>query len=303
MYNDRTFMEELKFRFNYGGMHVKLIFINAIVFLVLGIIQVFTRLLGHENGWIDLILVHVFTLDASFWGLITKPWGLFTSMFAHFGFMHFLFNMLFLYFSGKMLEDFFGSKRLLYTYIVGGIAGGLFEVVAHEIFPAMGSQHIVIVGASGSIMAIFIGLAFYRPNLQIMLFGILPVRMIILGGLYLLYDILSLGANDGTAHFAHLGGALLGIWAVQNPFGSNNILFRIESWVDSIVKKWKSRSSKSHLKVKKGGRTFKSDAEYNVDKKKQQEKMDAILDKISKSGYESLSKAEKDFLFNQSQNG
>lgn len=303
MYNERTFVDELKYRFNYGGMHVKLIFINAIVFLALGIIQVFTRLLGQENGLVDVLLVQLFSLDASFWGLITKPWGLFTSMFAHFGFMHFIFNMLFLYFSGKMLEDFFGPKRLLYTYLVGGIAGGLFEVVAHEVFPAMADQRIVIVGASGSIMAIFIGLAFYRPNLQVLLFGILPVRMIILGGLYLLYDILSLGANDGTAHFAHLGGALLGIWAVQNPFGSTNILFRIESWVDHLAQKWRSRTKKSHLKVKKGGRTYKSDADFNLDKKQQQERMDAILDKISKSGYESLSKAEKDFLFNQSKNG
>lgn len=306
MQSDRNFFEELKYRYTYGGMHVKLIFVNAIVFLFIAVLLVFARLMGKspEMGWLSYFLRQIFTLQADFWGLLTKPWGLFTSMFAHFGFIHFIFNMIFLYFSGKILESFFGSKRLLYTYLVGGIAGGLFEILAHEIFPAMATQTNVIVGASGSIMAIFMALAFYRPNLEVRLFGIIPVRLIILGILYLLYDIFSLGANDGTAHFAHLGGAIVGILSIKNPHSSRNFLFVIEQKVDQFLNKIKSWAQpKSKLKVKKGGAPFRKDEDFNVDRKLRQEKTDAILDKISKSGYESLTKAEKDFLFNQSKNG
>ena len=107
MQSDRNFFEELKYRYTYGGMHVKLIFVNAIVFLFIAVLLVFARLMGQssEMGWLSFFLRQIFTLQADFWGLLTKPWGLFTSMFAHFGFIHFIFNMIFLYFSGKILEN------------------------------------------------------------------------------------------------------------------------------------------------------------------------------------------------------
>jgi membrane associated rhomboid family serine protease len=298
MQTDRTFIDEIKYRFNYGGMHIKLIFVNLAVFLFIGILLVISRLMGMNGLIIQAYLSDIFALQADFEGLLFKPWGIVTSIFSHFGLFHFLFNMIFLYFAGKMLEDFFGSKRLLSTYIVGGIAGGLFEVLAHEIFPGLATQTSVVVGASGSIMAIFMGLAFYRPNLEVRLFGLFPVKLILLAGLYLVYDILSLGANDGTAHFAHVGGAVVGIFSVQNPHSASNFLFKLEQFFGNLFKK----RTKSHLKSERGG-TFKSDYDYNQEKKNRQEKIDAILDKISKSGYESLTKAEKEMLFNQSKNG
>jgi membrane associated rhomboid family serine protease len=299
MQSDRSFFEELKYRYTYGGMHMKLIFINALVFLAVGILLVIARLLGINGIGIPALLTDIFALQADFAGLLFKPWGLFTSIFAHFQFFHFLFNMLVLFFVGKLYEDFFGSKRLLSTYLLGGIAGGLFEILAHELFPGLANQAVVVVGASGSIMAIFVGLAFYRPNLEVRLFGIVPVKLILLAGLYLLYDILSLGANDNTAHFAHVGGALLGILAIQNPHSSSNFMYKIEVFFSNL---FKTRPKKTKLKAEKGGR-FKSDEQFNVEKKARQEKIDAILDKISKSGYESLTKAEKEMLFNQSKNG
>ncbi len=292
MQNNNTFIDDLKLRYKTGGMHIKLIFVNAAVFIALGIVTVISRLAGFDFTFLS----DIFALDANFHGLLTKPWGLFTSIFSHFNFLHFLFNMIFLYFSGRLLEQFFGGKRLLLIYILGGLAGGLFEIVAHEVFPGLIHQQTVVVGASGSIMAIFIALAFYRPNLQLMLFTF-PVKIIYLAGIYILIDFLSLGLNDGTAHFAHLGGALFGIMSVKNPHSSRNFLSRIESFFDRIFSKKKPRMTVTR------GNPRKTDYEYNEDKKTRQERTDAILDKISKSGYESLTKAEKDFLFNQSQNG
>lgn len=303
MQNDRSLIDELKFRYQHGGMHMKLIFINAAVFLLIAIAGVIGRLISPEaNVAVSYFLSDVFSLQADFYGFLEKPWGLITSIFAHFGFLHFLFNMLFLYFAGMMLEQFFGGKRLLYTYLIGGIAGGIFEILAHEIFPGMAQYPTVIVGASGSIMAIFIALAFYRPNMRVNLFGVLPVRLMILAGLYLLSDLLSLGMQDGTAHFAHIGGAIIGIISVQNPHSSRNFLFLIEKFFDKLFSAQIFKKSKPKMTATRGGAT-KSDYDYNAEKKARQQKTDIILDKISKSGYESLTKAEKEFLFNQSKNG
>lgn len=304
MQNNNNILEELKFRFNHGGMFMKLIFINVAVFLCISLLEVFGRLLGMNTEWLKLL----FGLQANFYGLLFYPWGLFTSIFAHFHVIHLLMNMVLLYFVGKILEQFFGSKRLLTIYLLGGIAGGILEILAHEIFPLFANQSMVVVGASGSIMAIFMALAFYRPNLKVMLFGVVPVRLILLAGLYLLYDALSLGLNDGTAHFAHIGGAIIGFAAAQQAHSSVSIFARFENFIDRISSRLKgtfTSTKKPKMKVYKGGGggSRKVDYEYNEDKKAKQEKTDAILDKISKSGYESLTKAEKDFLFNQSKNG
>jgi membrane associated rhomboid family serine protease len=304
MQNDRNFIQDIKYRYQFGGMYMKLLFVNAAVFILIGLLRVISHLAGPMTEMPVMDLLHdLFTLDASFRGLLLKPWGLFTSMFAHFDFIHFLVNMLFLFMAGRALEQFFGPKRLFYIYLTGGIIGGIFEVLAHELIPVMATQQVVVVGASGAIMAIFMALAFYRPNMTVMLFGLIAVPIILLAGIFLLSNFLDLGANDNTAHFAHIGGALLGIVAAQHPQSSRNLIAVIEKYLDRFWKKLQHIfRPKPKLTVSKGG-VKKTDYEYNEEKKLRQQKTDAILDKISKSGYESLSKAEKEFLFNQSKHG
>jgi membrane associated rhomboid family serine protease len=301
--DDKNIFQDLKYRFQFGGMHVKLLFVNAIVFIFIGFLHVFTRLLGNvEIEQSTSILLHdIFALQADFLGLITKPWGLITSIFSHFEFMHFLFNMLFLFFAGQLYEQLFGGKKLLNIYILGGIAGGILEIVAHELFPALSNSQSIVVGASGSIMAIFIAAAMYRPNTKIMLFGILPIRIIVLAGIYFIYDLLSLGMPDGTAHFAHIGGGMIGIISVKTMNKPNNILVRFTRFTDKIFAIFKRDffKKKNTLNVERGGRPL-TDEEYIARKKENQAKTDAILDKISKSGYESLTSKEKEFLFKQS---
>ena len=301
--DDKNIFQDLKYRFQNGGMHVKLLFVNAIVFILIGFLHVFTRLLGNiEFQQTTAIFLHdIFALQADFLGLITKPWGLITSIFSHFEFMHFLFNMLFLFFAGQLYEQLFGGKKLLNIYILGGIAGGILEIVAHELFPALSNSQSIVVGASGSIMAIFIATAMYRPNTKIMLFGILPIRIIVLAGIYFIYDLLSLGMPDGTAHFAHIGGGIIGIISVRTMDKPNNILTRFTRFTDKVFRLF-SRDffrKKNSFKVERGGRPL-TDEEFIELKKENQAKIDAILDKISKSGYESLSSKEKEFLFKQS---
>ena len=301
--DDKNIFQDLKYRFQFGGMHVKLLFVNAIVFIFIGFLHVFTRLLGDvEIQQSTAILLHdIFALQADFSGLITKPWGLITSIFSHFEFMHFLFNMLFLFFAGQLYEQLFGGKKLLNIYILGGITGGILEIVAHELFPALSNSQSIVVGASGSIMAIFIAAAMYRPNTKIMLFGILPIRIIVLAGIYFIYDLLSLGMPDGTAHFAHIGGGIIGVISVKTMDKPNNILTRFARFTDKIFAIFKRDffKKKNTLNVERGGRPL-TDDEYIARKKENQAKTDAILDKISKSGYESLTSKEKEFLFKQS---
>lgn len=301
--DDKNIFQDLKYRFQFGGMHVKLLYVNAIVFIFIGFLHVFTRLLGDEEiQQSTAILLHdIFALQADFLGLITKPWGLITSIFSHFEFMHFLFNMLFLFFAGQLYEQLFGGKKLLNIYILGGIAGGILEIVAHELFPALSNSQSIVVGASGSIMAIFIAAAMYRPNTKIMLFGILPIRIIVLAGIYFIYDLLSLGMPDGTAHFAHIGGGIIGVISVKTMDKPNNILTRFARFTDKIFAIFKRDFFKKNntLNVERGGRPL-TDEEYIARKKENQVKTDAILDKISKSGYESLTSKEKEFLFKQS---
>ena len=308
MQTNNSLYNDLKFQFFNGGTTVRLIFINATIFIFIGILNVIANLtLGNTRETIVFFTESIFSLNTDVNKFMYMPWGLITSMFAHFSFFHFLTNMLMLYFSGKMFEQLFSSKRLLNTYILGGIVGGIIELIARNIFPVFQHSNVAIVGASGSIMAIFIALALYRPQLQVLLFGVLPVKLIILAAIFFGIDLFALASNDGTAHFVHFGGALLGAISIRNINSSKNIITLFQKITDPLFQFFKRNGAKHEpkLTILKGGsekRKFKSDEEYNYEKKLREEQIDKILDKISKSGYESLSKSEKQFLFDQSKN-
>jgi hypothetical protein len=201
--------------------------------------------------------------------------------------------MVFLYFAGKIYEDIFDSKRLLITYIIGGIFGGLAEIIIQSLFFPL-KESALVVGASGSIMAIFVAVAFHSPNMKVQLFGRFSIRLYFVALFFLIQDIIGIGKNDGIAHFAHLGGAIFGVLSVQN----SSLLNRIETGFTSLFKGKFGTSKKQQPKSR-----FKSNEDYNQERREQQIQTDKILDKISKGGYESLTKQEKDFLFKQSKNG
>lgn len=293
--NDRTLSEEIKYQLRFGGMHIKLIFANSLVFILMILLDLATRTTG--NVWIDIVRIKIFALQTNLGDFIYAPYGLITSIFTHFGFMHFLFNMLFLYFAGSLFRQFFSDRRMLHVYIVGGIFGGFCELIAHQI----SGMDAIVVGASGSIMALFIAISFYRPNITVNFFGIIPVKIYVIAIIFLVGDLVQTFGSDGTAHFAHLGGALVGFLSIQNLHSSSNIINWTESLHQRILTYFSGRKKRTKMKVQSGGgRTVKSDEQYNMDAKARQERIDKILDKISKSGYESLTKAEKDFLFSQS---
>jgi membrane associated rhomboid family serine protease len=291
MQHSRNFIEEIKYQLSHGTMTNKLIIYNVFVFAIILLLNILNLSLNQIS-----LTEYFFTLDTNLVGFIIKPWGIITSIFSHFEIWHLIFNMLFLYFSGQLFEQIFDKRRLWQTYIFGGISGGMLEIAAHYLFPSFQNADQVVVGASGSIMAIFTALAFHSPNIRVNLFGIFPVKIYLIAIFFLLNDLIGIAdPSDNVAHFAHLGGAIFGLISIQSMHSNNNILSVLGSFFDRIKKIITSGKS-----TKSGKAKIKTDEDYNLEKKRRQEKTDAILDKISKSGYESLTKEEKDFLFNQS---
>lgn len=280
----RSILEEIKFQLHNGKMTVRLIIVNVIVFVAIYLVGLIEGLFGSSNIGLSL-----FTFPTSILEFAVKPWTLFTSIIAHFSLGHLFFNMLFLFFAGSMFEQVFGGKKLLLSYIFGGIMGNVFELTVTFLFPDFSPPHYVV-GASGAIMAVFTAIAVYRPQTPIYLFGIIAIPIYVLALFFLAKDLIGLGASDEIAHFAHLGGAFFGFLAVQNIHSQSNILNRITR----LFERKQGTSPRKNTR-------YKTDEVFNAEKKAKQERIDEILDKISKSGYESLSREEKDFLFNQGQ--
>lgn len=301
MQTQGSFLDELKSMYK-NSTYMKLIFLNVGIFLALNIVFAFARLSDVELEAIEWGY-YLFAMNSDISEFIYQPWSIVTAMFAHTNFMHLLFNMLMLFFVGRMFEQLYGGKKLLYVYVLGGLAGGVLELISHLVFSSLFGESVMVLGASGAIMAIFVMLAFSQPNLKVNLFMVLPVRIIWLAVVYIVVDFLRLGTEDGVAHFAHLGGAIIGVLGAQNMYSSSNIIVATESATKGFSNLFK-RNKRPKLKVKRGRDVRQmTDEEYNADAKSRQQDIDRILDKISKSGYESLSKKEKDFLFNQSNNG
>jgi len=298
MQTQGSFLDELKSLYK-RTMFMKLIFLNVAIYVLIQIAGVFGRL-GKVELETAYYLSKIFAMPTGAQDFLYHPWTIITSMFAHFKFMHILLNMLMLFFVGRMFEQIYDGKRLLYTYLLGGLAGGALEIIAHLIFPSMYGQYSSVVGASGAVMALFIFLGFSQPNLKVTLFVFPPIRLIWIALFYIALDFFRLGTNDGVAHFAHLGGAIIGFVGSQNLYNSNNLINRFQRFSERIVGLFKPKQ-RTKFKVKRGPEVRNmTDEEYNADARARQKEIDRILDKISKSGYESLSKREKDFLFNQS---
>lgn len=302
----RNLFDELKYRFNHGGMTIRLLFINIGAFLLIRILDVFGQL--SQTHFFTVLTDWVFVLPSSFSDVLWRPWTIFTYMFAHYGFMHILGNMIFLYFGGKLFQQLLGERKLLYTYLVGGVVGALFQLLANQFIPYFEAQQAGLIGASASVMAIVVAVGAYRPNLEVRLFGIVPIKLMYIVLFFVISDFLSLASLDNVGHMAHLGGALIGFLSIRNINSPQNFMNKIEIWGDQFFVKISGLfQPKPKFKTYKNNNNFsnshntraKSDEDFLAEKKRNQEKIDTILDKISKHGYDALTKEEKQFLFQQ----
>jgi membrane associated rhomboid family serine protease len=284
--------------FKKGSMLTKLIFINVgmyILVLILDLIQKEFHL--------------YFAVPGSIQELIYKPWTILSYMFLHIDLWHLLMNLLWFYWFGRLFLDYFNNKQLLAVYLLGGFFGVILHLAVNHLLSEGG---VPMLGASAAVMSIVFAAGVFKPDRVLNLFFIGPVKIKWIVLIVFFLDIIGLANNlrysesSGVAHLAHIGGSVFGIWfgySMRNgkdiTRSFNNFLNNFFSWFASDKSDRKRKKMKVTKADKFASRKPKSDWEYNQDKADEQKETDRILDKISKKGYGSLTKKEKDFLFKQ----
>lgn len=289
---------QLRYKYAMATMTEKLIAANLLFFILTFVFRTLGFLFNSEsNFFIDWLV-----FDKEPYELLFKPWSIVSYAFMHSGFLHILFNMILLYFSGRFFLDFFSPKRMLNYYFLGAISGALMFMLSYNLFPAFqGVGKSYLIGASASVMAILVGIATKAPNLSMRFFLIGNVKLWHIASVFVVLDVIQIPLGNAGGHLAHLGGALLGYFYTKQLDKGNDIGAGFEKFMDGIINYFSSIGSKKpKMKtVHKNKKNKKSNSSTNnVKKDEKQKKVDEILDKISKNGYDSLSKEEKDFLFN-----
>ncbi len=264
----------------------KLIAINVLIFLIDGLSG---ALLGQSFS-------HWFHLPKDFFEFLAQPWSLVTYSFFHAGFGHIFWNMLVLYFASRIFLNLFDAQRFINVYFLGLILGGLVFLLSYNVFPTLVNSKTALIGASAGVNAVLIFVCAYIPNQEVRVV-FFNIKLWYIGVALVVKDLVLIGMGDNIGGgMAHLGGAFLGYMYARQLFKGNDIGAGFTKMRNSIVDLFKPREKKAPLKtVYKKKAAAKSKEDY--DKQAKQRKIDTILDKISKSGYESLSKEEKDFLF------
>lgn len=315
-----SLLSQLLARYRNGNMTIKLIYVNVAIFCVTGILQVIYTLFFRGTdlqAFIGAGLFDFLALPSSPGLLVLRPWTLFTYMFMHDlgSITHILFNMLTLYWFGDIFLRRYTVRNMLGLYVLGGLGGAALFLLATNLLPFYTSIPSVqyLVGASASILALLIAAAIGMPNFEINLLFIGPIKMKYLAIGLVVIDLLFLSGSNGGGHIAHLGGALVGYLFATSMVKGRDItapINRAIDWLVSLVRNLSS-SHRPKMKATRGGRRQSNrksassgkrqqDVDYNAQSKEQEAEIDAILDKLRKSGYESLNKKEKQQLFDVS---
>jgi membrane associated rhomboid family serine protease len=281
---------DIKASFREGSVITRLIYLNLAVFLGFRIIYVIFFLAGRQYA-----LIEWFELPSSTALLLRQPWSLITYMFLHFDFIHILFNLLVLYWFGRIFLDYYSQRQLLGLYFIGGISGGLLYVLVYNFLPVFSNvvAGSFLLGASASIIAVLIAAAFRDPNREIHLFLIGQVPLKYLAIFMIFSYIIGITASNAGGNIAHLGGVLAGYWFVARQRKGRDITSGISKTIDGIVGISKQ---KRHFRVVHK-QPPRDDYEYNRQRMADHEELNRILDKIARDGYESLSRSEKETLF------
>ncbi len=288
-------IDNFKQTYKQGNAAIRLIYINIAVYLVLHIFMIFMKLFTLQGDFIFSYLA----LPSSLNLLLFKPWTLVSYMFLHQDFFHILFNMFALYWFGKLFLMFFTEKQLFGLYFFGGLTAGIVYVVAYNIFPLFSqiAEISILMGASGSIMAVIVASALQAPNLEMrfLLIGAVKLKYIAIAAI--LISFFGITSSNAGGELAHLGGALYGYIFVVSLRRGKDHTRSFNRLMDALHNFFQPKK----LKVKHNAASGKkmSDAEFNVSKAKNMAEIDRILDKIKTSGYGSLTSEEKSKLFEQ----
>jgi len=292
--------DRIKYKIQTATVTEKLIAINVLVFVLFFLLKTIAYLFQLPANF----LVEWFVFPKEPVEFLLKPWSIITYSFLHSGIWHILSNMLILYFSGVYFLNYFSPKRLLNYYFLGVIIGALVYMLSYNLFPAFqGTGKSYLMGASAGVMAVLIGIATHVPNMRVRLMIIGNIKFWWIAAFLLIIDIVQIPMGNAGGHLAHLGGAALGYLYTTQLKKGNDIGKWFENIMDSVASLFKPKERKARMKtVYRTEKTTKTNstakkAKRSINKNEKQKRVDAILDKISKSGYESLNKDEKDFLF------
>lgn len=293
-----SILREIKQSFIDGGTLIRLIYINLGVFLAFNVFRAILFLGGIDIGF---AVSQYLAVPAYVPSLASKPWTVITYMFFHQGFIHILFNMLWLYWLGRIFLSFMSQQKLLGVYLMGGISGAALYILFYNVFPVFQDAlfESSAIGASASVYAIVFAAVAFAPNLSLHLFLIGPIRLKYIGAALILMDIIGMAGSNAGGHIAHLGGALFGYLFIyfqnQKVDLTKPVLWVIDAFTSSP-------SAQKRKKMKVEYKKSADDYEYNRVKAEQQAEIDRILDKISKGGYDSLTAEEKKTLFKMKDN-
>jgi membrane associated rhomboid family serine protease len=280
-----SFIHTLQKKFKEANSVEKIIYINVVIFIVSILFSVLPGLYNGQTNWVT----NWFSLESSTEVFLSKPWSIISYGFLHADFLHLIMNLMVLYFIGTLFIQYFTQKQFLTFYFLGIIFGGLLFILSYNYFPLFSNDQAYLIGASAGVSAIFVGIATYMPNYQLKLRFIGFVKLWHLAGIWILLNFIGLNGGNAGGNFAHLGGALFGyLYTNQATYKKTGIL----NWLKALFQK-----KEKPLKTAYRSTTKKKKTSPNTGPNQKQ--VDAILDKISKSGYDTLSKTEKDFLFKQ----
>jgi membrane associated rhomboid family serine protease len=287
-------LNDLKLQYKMGDVTTKLIFWNVILFVVPNIVFGFLNLFSIEIPYLNYLgLSNIFST------LIYKPWTLFSYSFFHNGFFHLVFNMLILNFVGKLFVTYFSQKQLLSLYILGGIFAGLVYMISYATLPLLAHQNALLTGASGSIMAVLVGVTYYAPTMNIRLFLFGNIKLWYFTTAILIIDLINLPLENTGGHLAHIGGAVFGVVYIKLVQNGTDLGLGLNKMIDFFQNIFSSKTKSPFKNIHRNPKPKHPPKKTSdvVTKSKIQQQIDDILDKISTSGYDSLSKDEKEFLF------
>ena len=291
-----NFIDAIKQTFKQGSSLIKLIYINSGVFILLKITLIVFLLFNLSGSFILSYLA----IPADLTQLLYRAWTPLTYMFLHEGFLHIFFNMFTLFWFGRIFLMYFSEKQLVGLYLVGGFIAALFYVVAYNLFPYYAStlHESILLGASGSIMAIIVSTAFRAPDMEMQVLFLGNVKLKYIAIFFVLTSLFGITSSNGGGELAHLGGALAGYLFVVSLRQGKDITRGMNRILDAITNLGRPRKLKVRPNPHRKNSTM-SDAEFNMNKARKMVEIDRILDKIKTSGYESLSIEEKKRLFEQ----
>ena len=280
-------LDDLKLQYKMGGLVLKIIFWNIGVFILFSLLGVFLKVSNIHFDFYNYV-----ALPSSFNLFIFRFWTLFTYMFFHLDFLHLFWNVVILWFSSRYFLYYFTLKQFSTVYFFGGIFAGIVYVVFYH-FLGVSSQ---LIGASAAIYAVLFAVTIYAPYTQVNIFNLDFIKLWHICFIILFLDVIQMPFNNFGGHLAHLGGAFFGFIYIKLLQSGTDLTKPLSSFFDVITNLFQPKKKTPFKKVHRNP-TKKVVTSYDSKKDFTQKQIDDILDKISKSGYDSLTKEEKEFLF------